>query len=70
MLMYATLQRPLSRDVPLLALDRASTHPLQRVIVHTDIAQSNEPLALGIASVILRGTTANPRFTEFQYSSG
>jgi hypothetical protein len=49
MLMYASLQSQevaLSRDAPLLTLDRASTRPLQRVIVHTDIAESDEPLEL------------------------
>lgn len=49
MLMYASLQSqevPLSRDASLLPLDRASARPLHRVIVHTDIAESDELLEL------------------------
>jgi len=49
MLMYASLQSqevPLSRNASLLPLDRASARPLHRVIVHTDIAESDELLEL------------------------
>ncbi|KIM48271.1 hypothetical protein M413DRAFT_226826 [Hebeloma cylindrosporum] len=48
MSMYASLQSQdiLSRDAPPLPLDTATTRPLQRVIMHRDIAESEEPLEL------------------------
>jgi hypothetical protein len=49
MSMYASLQSqqvPLSRDALLLPSDRTSARSLHRVIVHTDIAESDELLEL------------------------